>query len=279
MKEEWQLAYELHGIFFGIAFLLLTVSYIRAMICASDTTPLFSEFHVHSAINAVLVMFTSSRAFVLLLHAYIKDEAVTSVLDFDKFLFNISFPCLIAAYTGIIYPCLKYLKDRAQSVFDIVLLQCYLFMIAEISEITIPFGQHISLYISFILMFLSFLCGVCALISYTKTIYTNSFDISNDGRKSAGISVEISEETKCETDAYHMNTWKGIDNIVTVSLSCIWIACVMIRMCIRSGILKTWGNDIGMDTWYSWLYASVLYLIELGSAAIMSHLVQRITLK
>ncbi len=134
MKEEWNLIYEVHYIFFGIAFLFLTASRVHAMIQARNT-PLFAKSRINYAINAVLLIFTSSRALVLLLHGYVNDaESVPSILAIDKFLINIGFPCLIAAYTCIIHPHLGYLKDRERCAAVIVLVHCYLFIAAEIVE-------------------------------------------------------------------------------------------------------------------------------------------------
>jgi hypothetical protein len=46
-----------------------------------------------------------------------------------------------------------------------------------------------------------------------------------------------------------------------------------------TGNIKEWGDDIEMESWYSWVLAAVLRMIELGNAAVMSHLIQRVTLK
>ncbi len=210
----------------------------------------------------------------------LNDESVPSVLAFDQFLFNIGFPCLIAAYTRIIYPCLQYLKDRARGVFNIVMVQCYFFIVAEIVETTVPFGQRACQFINIMLSSSSFLFGLGALIFYAKTFFSNN-DFSTDMKNSDGLSVDIVKKTTCEMKVYEKNQWSATyrGKIVTFLILFIWISCVVIRSCIVTGDLKLWGNDIGVDSWYSWIYANVLRMIELGNAAIMSRLVQRITLK
>jgi hypothetical protein len=66
--------------------------------------------------------------------------------------------------------------------------------------------------------------------------------------------------------------------VVVLGISCISIACVVIRSCIFfGGNLKSWDND--MESWYSWMYASVFRGVELGNVAIMSHLIHRISLR
>ena len=278
MKEKWHLAYEVHRVFFGTSFLLLTGSCLRVMIRATNTKTLFTKSRISYTINAVVVIFTLSRALALLLHGYVNDEAIPAIFAFENFLFNIGFPCLIAAYTRMIYPCLEYLKDRARCLFNMVFVQCYIFIIAGIAEATDPYGQHVSSYVNFILSSSSMLCSLCAFIAYAKTFRSNS---SNDIEKSNGLTVEIINTTSSETTANDMNERKATikENTVTVSIACIWVVCVVIRSCIMTGNLKDLGNDIDVESWYSWMYANVLRVIELGNAAIMSNLVQRVTLK
>ena len=276
MKGKWHLAYEVHRVFFGTAFLLLTGSCLRAMIRATNTKTLFTKSRISYAINAVLVFFTLSRALALLLHGYVNDEAIPTVFALEEFLVNIGFPCLIAAYTRMIYPCLEYLKHRVRRVFNILIVQCYIFILAGIAGTT--YDQHVSLYVKLILPSCSILCALCAFIAYAKTFYSNC---SNDIEKSNDLPVEIINTTSCETAANDMNKRKGTieENIVTVSISCIWIICFVIWGYIVSGNLKQWESDIDVESWYSWAYANVLRMIELGNAAIMSNLVQRVTLK
>ncbi len=282
MKEEWQLVYEVHYIFFGLAFLSLSGSWIRAMVHARNP-PLhdFAKSRIFCAINTALVIFTSSRALLLLLHGYVNDESVPSDLAFDQFLFNIGFPCLIAAYTRTIYPCLESPKHRARCVLAIVLVQCYFFIVAEIIETTVSDGQRICQYINIILSSSSFLFGQCALIFYAKTFFSNSSDVSTHTKNLDGLSVDTVEEATFEMKPYEMYQWSATyrEKIATFLILCIWISCVVMRSLIVTGDLKFWDNDIGMDSWYSWIYANVLRIIELGNAAIMSRLVQHITLK
>jgi hypothetical protein len=67
---------------------------------------------------------------------------------------------------------------------------------------------------------------------------------------------------------------------LVLGISCISVACVVIRSCnFFGGNLKSWNNDMDMESWQSWMYANVFRAVELGNVAIMSHLVHRITLK
>ena len=277
MQERWQLVYKVQYIFFGIAFLLLTGSCVCAMI-RSRNTARFTKTHISYAINAVLVLFTSSRALVFVLHGYVKVETVPAVFSSDKFLFNIGFPCLIAAYSRAIYPCLKYLKDRIRRVFEIVLVQCYVFVVAEIVETTVLDDQHISLHVHFILS-ASFCLFVLSVNG--RNLFRSSSDISNNTKQMNSLSVQIIEETNCKTEDNDMTKRRSVisEKIVSVSILSIGVACFVIRSCIMTGNIKEWGDDIEMESWYSWVLAAVLRMIELGNAAVMSHLIQRVTLK
>jgi hypothetical protein len=279
MKEEWDLIYELHYIFFGVAFLFLTAWRVHAIIQACKT-PLLVKSRINYAVNTVLLIFTSSRALVLLLHGYGNNESASLILATHKFLFNIGFPCLIAAYTCIIYPYLEYLKDRERCVLAIVLVQSYLFIAAETVETTIPYGQHVSLYINFILSSSSFLFVLWALIFYTKSFFSKSSDISMVAKNSDSLSVDIVEEKTHEMKPHKMNSGSATyREIVALFILLIWISCAVIWSCIMTGDLKVWNNDICMDSWYSWMYANVLRMIELINAAVMLRLIQHVTLK
>ena len=280
MQERWQLVYKVQSIFFGIAFLLLTGSCVRTIIRSRNTTR-FTKTHISYAINAVLVLFTSSRALVLVLHGYVKVETVPAVFSSDKFLFNIGFPCLIAAYSRAIYPRLKYLKDRIRRVFEIVLVQCYVFVVAEIVETTVLDDQHISLHVQFILSASFCLYGLFVLIINGRNLFRSSSDIGNNTKQMNSLSVQIIEETNCKTEDNDMTKRRSVisERIVSVSILSIGVACFVIRSCIMTGNIKEWGDDIEMESWYSWVLAAVLRMIELGNAAVMSHLIQRVTLK
>jgi Trk-type K+ transport system membrane component len=108
---------------------------------------------------------------VFVLHGYVKVETVPAVFSSDNFLFNIGFPCLIDAYSRAIYPCLKYLKDRIRRVFEIVLVQCYVFVVAEIVETTVLDDQHISLHVHFILSASFCLYGLFVLIVNGRNLF------------------------------------------------------------------------------------------------------------
>ena len=276
IQERWQLVYRVQYIFFGIAFLLLTGSSVCAMI-RSRNTARFTKSHISYAINAVLVLFTSSRALLFVLHGYVKVETVPAVFSSDKFLFNIGFPCLIAVYSRTIYPCLKYLKDRVRRVFEIVVVQCYVFVLAEVVETTVLNDQHICLYVQFVLSSASCLYGLFVLIVNGRNLFRSYSDINNDTKQMDSLSVQIIEETNCKTESNDMNKRRSVisEKIVSVSILSIGVACFVIRM----ENIKEWGDDIEVESWYSWVLTDVLHMIELGNAAVMSHLVQRVTLK
>ena len=74
---DWQLIHEVHYVCFGMAFLLVAGLCLRASIRARYTL-FFAKSRVHYAVNGVFVIFTTSRALILLLHRYVNEEAIQS---------------------------------------------------------------------------------------------------------------------------------------------------------------------------------------------------------
>jgi hypothetical protein len=261
-----------------MAFLLVAGLCLRASIRARYTL-FFAKSRVHYAVNGVFVIFTTSRALILLLHRYVNEEAIQS--PFERFLFNIGFPCLITAYTRICYPCQERLKDHARLVFYLVVSQFYLFIAADILKIMVSYDERVILNINYVLIFCSFLCGLCAIIVYAKIFYSDCSGISNDMKKSNVLSVDIIEGQDGETEANDMNKTRNsnTDPIVTFAILCTGISCVVIKLCSVAGILKVWDGDMDMESWDSLIYANILRMIELGNAAMMSYFIHCTTLE
>ena len=216
MTKEWRLLYEIHHIIFGIAFLLLAGSCLYAVIRAQNNSP-FNKSRISYAVNAVFIIFYFSRALTLLLHAYGSGELST------KFIFNIGWPCLMTANAYTIRSRFKCLKYRAR---NMVVLQCYAFIIIEIAETTVPDGPHIGLHIHFLLAFCLFVCGVCAYIVHAKIFVSSTFDISKyrkDMTKLDSLNAEIIEVSNCEKEGEDVvDNRRGacIEVIVTFLIFC-----------------------------------------------------------
>ena len=281
MDKGWQLTYEVHYVSFGMAFLLLAGLCLRASIRARYTS-FFAKSRVHYAVNTVFVIFSTSRALILLLHRYVNEEAIQSSLV-ERFLFNIGFPCLITVYTRTCYHCQEWLKDHARLVFCLVVSQFYLFIAADILKTMVPYDERVILNIDHVLIFCSFLCGLCAIIVYARIFYSDCSDISNDMKKSnvLWLSVDIIEGQDGGTEANDMNKTRNsnTESIVTFAILCTGISCVVIKLCIMAGILKVWDGDMDMESWDSLMYANILRMIELGNAAMMSYFIHCTTLK
>jgi hypothetical protein len=273
MDEEWQLAYDVHYMIFGMAFLLLTGSSIYALIRGRNM-PLS---RINYAVNGVFVIFTASRALILLLHRYINEETHRSPLAFERFLFNVGFPCLVTAFTRICYLGLEHGVNHAQLAFDLVVVQCYLFVIAESLETTLPCDQHVVQNIISLLAVGSLMCGLCAMIAYGKISYDDTSDVCTQMEKSNVVSVDIVERPNCKTEGNDMEKTRSEnrESTVTAVISCIGGSCAVMKLWVISGILKVWDGDMDMESWYSLMYANILRMIELGNSAMMLYLIHR----
>ena len=265
---DWQLIYEVHYVSFGMAFLLMAGLCLRASIRGHNTL-FFSKSRVHHTVNGIFVIFSTSRALILLLHRHVNTESTQS--SFERLLLDVGLPCLITAYTRIFYHCQDCIKDYERLVFCLVVLQYYLFIVADILQTMVSYDERESLNIDRVLIFCSFLCGLCAIVVSAKIFYSDSSDISNDMKKSNVLDVDIIEGQDAETKVNVMNKRRSSNTepIVTFAITCIGISCVVIKLCIMAGILKVWDGDMDMESWGSWIYANILRMIVLGNAALM----------
>ncbi|CAB4009703.1 Hypothetical predicted protein [Paramuricea clavata] len=269
MDKGWQLTYEVHYVSFGMAFLLLAGLCLRASIRARNTS-FFAKSRVHYAVNTVFVIFSTSRALILLLHRYVNEEAIQSSLV-ERFLFNIGFPCLITAYTRTCYHCQEWLKDHARLVFCLVASQFYLFIAADILKTMVSYDERVILNIDHVLIFCSFLCGLCAIIVYAKIFCSDS-----------SVDIIEGQDGGTEANVNDMNKTRSSNTVpirVTFAILCIGISCVVIKLCIMAEILKVWHGDMDMESWDSLMYANILRMIELGNAAMMSYFIHCTTLR
>ena len=276
MMENLNLAKEIHYGIFGLAFCLLIVRCLYLLIHARNSLSI-NKSRLCYAINGALVVFNSNQALMLLLHRYLSDELSASHLAFEKFLFKLGFPCLVAAYLPISYPCLDYLNDRTRFVFDLLLLQCCLFIISDIVGAKLsylePF-ERLVLYMNIIISVVSLIYAISFSMRY-KDCFGSTKQMDNLNLRGIDIKENGNQEQSNVLATMSATTRPPV---VVLGISCISIACVVIRSCIFfGGNLKSWDND--MESWYSWMYASVFRGVELGNVAIMSHLIHRISLR
>ena len=277
MEKDWQLIYEVHHIVFGILFLALSAATLHAMIRIKNTS-FFMKPQLSYAIHSLFVIFTSNRALVLLWQGFVNDEIVVRrAFDFEKFLFNIGFPCLIAglaAYSRAVFACMDHLEGRAQLVFHVVLTQCYLYITAEIVETMVANDQPVSLLIHFVLTVTSFLCVLRGIFVYARP---SSSGVSDGEKKLNFQSVEIVGESNCKMKADDIGR-KRVGNkemIVSVLILCIWIVYGVFKSCIKTELMKKWNDNMDGKSWFALMAVSVLRMLELCNAAVMSNLATR----
>ena len=288
MDKEWLFFYDVHYVIFGIAFTLVACSCLYASIRARNTSILFAKSSLqYAAVNGIFIVFASSQALILLLYRTKKEEASLSALDFEQFLLNIGFPCLMTVYIRIGYHCLESLKGHyARFVFHFVVLQCYLFIIVDMLERTVPSGPNVIVNMDYWYNFISFfvVCALFSIIVYIKIFCRGSFDISDQVKNSKVLSVDIAEELYSETDGNDVTETEGEssenkESVVTFVVLCIGIGCVTIYVCILAGTRAMWDNNADMESWHSWMYANVLRFIELGNVVMMSYFTHGLTRK
>jgi hypothetical protein len=282
MEQGWQMAYDVHARDFGLAFLLL------ASLCAyvwirGRNTSFFGRSRVGFAVNGVFVLFTSSRAFILLSNRYIKEERNQTPLAFERFLFNIGFPCLLTAYIRICYHCLGNLKDHTSTILYLIVAQCYLFIIGDTLEETVLWDQRTVTKIIHILNSCALLCGLFAIIVYVKIFYSDSsHSDSNQINDFKLLSVDTSERINCEDVVIDRNNTKAskganTEQIITLVTLLIGISCVVMKLCIMTRLFEVSDDDFDVKkSWRSLEYATIFRIFELGNSFMLWHLTKRI---
>ena len=279
MTVDWQLTYEIHYTIFGVAFALLTAWCLSVLIHARNSLST-TKYRLCYSMNGALVIFNINQALMLLLHRYLSDEVAAALLAFDKFLFKLGFPCLIAGYVCIPYPCFDYLNDRTRFVFNLLVLQCCLFIISDIVETGLSYGEQFERLVLFINIIISVVSLIYAIFCSIR--HDDYCESTKKMDNLPGLAIDIKEDEN-PTLSSAKNKIHGTTRqpVLALGISCISVACVVIRSCIfTNGNLKSWNNaDIDMENWYSWIYANVFRGVELGNVAAMSYLVHHITLK
>ena len=259
MDKAWQLDYDVFTRIFGLAFLLLAGFCAYASICASNT--FFAKSRVSYAVNGVFVLFTSSRAFILLLNKPTKEEEDRS--PYERFLFNIGFPCLFTAYIRSCYHCQWIPIDHMTKAFYLIISQCFLFIIGDTFEATGLSDQCTETNIIYILNSCAFLCGLPAIIVYMKIFYSSSSDNGTHINEFEHVSVIDSKTKSANTEP-----------IITLGILFIGISCAVIKLGIMTRIFET-SDSIDMK---SWEYATILRMIEMGNGFMLWNLTKHIDL-
>lgn len=145
-KPLWGIAWEVHWIGLGVAFGLLAVIFLVALIQAKKKARFGRKPYV-LAINALLLTLALSRAIYLLLDPYgSKQNGVKLKKWLAGLLYNIAFPCLTSAFCLILYVFLGVAKlqlvskrlQNARLFVAIISFHFTLIIIAEICVILAP---------------------------------------------------------------------------------------------------------------------------------------------
>ena len=271
MDKTWQQDFDVHARIFGLAFLLLAGVCAYASVCASST--FFAKARVGYAVNGVFVLFTSSRAFILLLNRSTNEERDRSPLAFERFLFNIGFPCLLTAYIRMCYHCLGILKDHTNTVLYLVVFQCYLFIIGDTFKATGLADQCMVINIIYILNACAFLCGLSAIIVCEKMFFSNSSGNRTQINEFELVSVDTANGLICKAAVIdHKAKSANAEPIITFVILLIGISCAMVKLGIMTRVFEA-SDCIYMK---SREYATILRMIEMGNGLMLWHLTKRI---
>ena len=272
MDKPWQLDYDVYTRIFGLAFLLLTGLRAYASICASNT--FFTRSRVGYAVNGVFILFTSSRAFILLLNRPANEEGDRS--PYERFLFNIGFPCLLTAYIRLCYHCLWIPKHHMNNAFYLVVSQSFFFIIGDTFEAMGFSDQCTEASIIDVLNSCAFLCGLSAIIVYVKVFYNNSFDNGTDINEFELVSVVTTTGIHYKAAVIDNKTKSAscTEPIITLVILFIGTSCAVIKLGIMTRLFQA-SDSIYMK---SWEYATILRMIEMGSGFMLWSLTKHINL-
>ena len=274
MDKGRQLDYDVRTQVFGLAFLLLAGLCAHASVCARKTS-LFANSRVGYAVNGVFVLFTSSRGFILLVNRPTNEEGNRSPLAFEGFLFNIGFPCLFTAYIRMCYHLQGSHKSYANTVYYLIVLQCYIFIIGDTLQAVGLSDQCVVTNIIYILNSCALLCGLSTIIVYVKIFYSNSSDNGTQINEFELLSVDTATGLHGKPAVIDNKTKSAnTEPLITLVVLLIGISCAVIKLGIMTKIFEAWDN-IDMK---SWECATILRMIELGNAFMLWHVTKRIKL-
>ncbi|KAK3739800.1 hypothetical protein QZH41_000702 [Actinostola sp. cb2023] len=148
-RLQWGAAWELHWIGLGIAFALIAVHSLAALLMA-DKSKAFARRPLFFAVNFLLVIMGTVRAIFLWIDPYESTQNGLQVnLWVNKVLFGIAFPCLTSAFCLIHVALLEVSKIKLGSkklhsipfVSSIIVLH---FIIVLVAEITVAFKANMT---------------------------------------------------------------------------------------------------------------------------------------
>jgi hypothetical protein len=279
-KDEWQGAWEVHYIGFGVLFLLLAVWSILAIIRAR-TTPLLVTRRFCYAVNCLLIIFGITRALALFLYPYeLVDNAGGTPVVLQRLLFGIGFPCLIAGFTLIHYAFLEaakvtFSKRRIQSlrfIFGVIGVHVTLVLVAEIVT---SYVKNTSILVIICMMYFI----ICAL-AVSASVFYSGFHVMKESkthrRTLKRISVRSAGDKK--TSVKYSNKESNTNKVarVTMATACLGVACAAIQIYAMAEVFKVRADGLVIpEPWPWWVYVTLFRLVELGLAATMAYTVSQ----
>lgn len=283
-QNVWQWAWELHYIGFGVAFLFLVLWAVLAFLRARKT-PLLLTRRFCYAINFLLILFGTTRAFALFLYPYeVVDHAGGTPVVIERILFGIGFPCLTAGFTLIHYAFLEVAKvrfssRRIQNMRFIIGVIALHFILVIIAEIVTSFVLNTS-----ILMVICMLYFIVCTLAVSMSVFYSGFKLVRQSKKHRRTLRRISLKSgnnatlpKGKTSPYsnkESNTAKVMRVTMVTAILGVTLACLQVYAMVD--IFKVRANGIIVPApWPWWSYQTVFRLVELGLACTMAYTVSQ----
>lgn len=284
-KHEWEGAWELHWIGFGLAFLLLALWSVLALIRARKT-PLLITRRFCYAINFLLILLGITRALALFLYPYeIVDNAGGTPVVLERILFGIGFPCITAGFTLIHFAFLEAAKvslssRRIQSLRFIIGVISVHFALVIISEIVTSYVSDIS-----VLVIICMLYFIVSAFAVSASVFISGYRLVTQAKTHRRTMRRISARASAgagynsTTPPPYCNKESNTSKVMRVTLvtAFLGITCAALQIYAMAGIFKVRASGIMElpDPWPWWSYQTAFRMIELGLAGTMAYTVSQ----
>lgn len=264
-KPLWGIAWEIHWIGLGIAFGLLAVISLVALIRAKKKARFGRKPYV-IAINVLLLTLGVSRAIYLLLDPYgSKQNGVKLTNWLAGLLYNIAFPCLTSAFCLILYVFLGVAKlqlvsKRLQNVRFFVAVISFHFTLIIIAELCVLLAPEVA---EIILIFCHLFFIIWGFALSASFIY--------GGLKLICSIKKVSKRLKTQRQTSSSKVAK-----ITLVTSFLGLASSILHMYSLLYVYRFYrANQEPPDPWMWWIFHTCSRLIEITMACNISYCIMQ----
>lgn len=262
-RELWGIAWELHWIGFGLAFSVLAIASLIALVQANKKRG-FGRKPFVVAINSLLLIVGVTRALYLLIDPYeSKQNGIGIPRWVAQSLFNVAFPCLTSAFSLIFVVFLRVAKLRlmpkklnARFLVAVLLFHFALVLVTDIAAAI----ECASVAILLIICQLFFI--VWGLILSATFIYS--------GLKVIYRAKKVEKQLETQRGA---NTSKVAK--VTVGTSCLGLALSALQLYSLVSVYRFYDDFAKPAPWMWWGFQTCARLIEVAMACTIAYSVMK----